>query len=258
MMTATSASDLMMMVMLVQHVTIMMIYGDSDPNQFCQHTEGRSVWVIVIPINFVNILKGGQFGELTEGGVGKLHPFSIQNWTKILISPSKTPIFPQKTSKNCTKTLISPAKTSIFSQKTFIFPIKLDPNMDFSIKIGPKLVNFHQNWTIYPSKPWPKWLKNMGKHMKTPVKLSKLEALEITSSNFLGSSMDFHFAAQTIQLAKPWRCRQAAGTSSKPELQETNSSSALKGPELPVSLVLFRGPGGPVHRPNKPPNIVLF
>ena len=151
-----------------------------------------------------NLHLTNRFRELTEGGgVGRLYPFSIQNWTKILISPSKTTIFPPKTSKNCTKTLISPAETSILSHKTSIFPIKLDQNMDFSIKIGPKLVNFHQNWTIYPSKPCPKWLKNMGKHMKTPEKLSKLEALEITSSNFLGS--------QTIQLAKPWRFLQASG-----------------------------------------------
>ena len=153
----------------------------------------------------------GQFGELTEGGVGKLHPFSIQNWTKILISPSQIPIFPQKHPKTAPKLSFLQQKHPFFSPKTSIFPIKLDQNMDFSIKIGPKLVNFHQNWTIYPSKPWPKWLKNMGKHMKTLEKLSKLEALEITSSNFLGSSMGFHFAAQTIQLAKPWRFLQASG-----------------------------------------------
>ena len=153
----------------------------------------------------------GQFGELTEGGVGKLHPFSIQNWTKILISPSQIPIFPQKNTQNLHQNSHFSSKNFHFFTKNINFPIKLDQNIDFSIKIGPKLVNFHQNWTIYPSKPWPKWLKNMGKHMKTPEKLSKLEALEITSSNFLGSSMGFHFAAQTIQLAKPWRFLQASG-----------------------------------------------
>ena len=39
--------------------------------------------------------------------------------------------------------------------------------------------------------------------MESQEKLTKLEALEITSSNFLDLSMDFHFIAETIQLGKP-------------------------------------------------------
>ena len=90
--------------------------------------------VIVMPINFVNILKGGQF---TEGGVGKLHPFSIQNWTKILISPSQIPIFPQKKHPK-------PApKLSFFQQKLPFFHQK----HQFSNKTGPKHRFFHQDWT---------------------------------------------------------------------------------------------------------------
>ena len=47
--------------------------------------------------------------------------------------------------------------------------------------------------------------------MESQEKLTKLEALEITSSNFLDLSMDFHFIAETIQLGKPWKFLQASG-----------------------------------------------
>ena len=78
----------------------------------------------------------GQFGELTEGGVGKLHPFSIQNWTKILISASQIPIFPQKNTQKL-------HQNSHFSSKNFHF----FTNIIFSNKTGPKHGFFHQDWT---------------------------------------------------------------------------------------------------------------
>ena len=38
--------------------------------------------------------------------------------------------------------------------------------------------------------------------MERQEKLTKLKALEITSSNFLDLLMDFHFIVETIQLGK--------------------------------------------------------
>ena len=140
-----------------------------------------------------NLQLTNRFRELTEGGGSVSYTrFPSKTGPKFSFPHQKLPFFHKKNIQKL-------HQNSHFSSR----------NSHFSIKIGPKLVNFHQNSAIYPSKPWPKWLKNMGKHMKTPVKLSKkLEALEIRSSNFLGSSiMDFHFAAQDHPacLAKPWR-----------------------------------------------------
>ena len=81
--------------------------------------------------------------------------------------------------------------------------MKWDQNIDFSIKIGPKFINFTKTKPFIHQNLDQNIKKKTGKYMESQEKLTKLEALEITSSNFLGSSMGFHFAAQTIQLAKP-------------------------------------------------------
>ena len=81
--------------------------------------------------------------------------------------------------------------------------MKLDQNIDFSIKIGPKFINFTKTKPFIHQNLDPNIFLKKGKYMESQEKLTKLEALEITSSNFLDLSMDFHFIAETIQLGKP-------------------------------------------------------
>ena len=91
-----------------------------------------------------NLQLTNRFRELTEGGVGKLHPFSIQNWTKILVSPSKTTIFPyKKHPKTAPKLSFLQQKLPFFHQnwtKTAKFPPKLS---HLSIKTLAKMIEKH-------------------------------------------------------------------------------------------------------------------